>query len=804
MAESAYETQGRRWAWLTALCSLCFVPGQAAAFQSVLPLFHVQSYMGRCLDVGATPLQAGSAVFIDDCGSPSGQDVGVEEFVPPVTKAAAPTGGLVPPRDHQVRLHVAGFCIGASASQPASGAPVQLLPCSFSAGQIFVLDGDSIILDSNRDLVVQLRSGATPRHTPLVLAHRLLSDVEFWDFIALDGSQRKPTSLFVSVSNATVLQQALERAIPNTVIEVAPGALISFTGLPEALPLKTGVTLRGDRRGESMGPQISLSVDSGIIPVASFPRGEDFTAFLEAVGTNVRVTSLRIRGPSRDFYGHQHGVAGILSDITSESMRIVIDRNDMSDWTRSAIDLYSYLGELRTCQPPVARSQNFVIARNFIHHNRQSDNDQHDSDGYGVAAGWGSDPMVYGNEFLENVHCITSDGSTFAGYSALDNLFLSTEQSANVDVHGSGASHDGGVAGGGVEVLRNTFLDPVHYNFSVRGYPCAGAVDSFRENVALHTIDSTVEWQGGGSPPPYLRIDSKFFPVDPNQAPSALTNPTRRFGVGDFDGDGKQDLFLATGAAWYYAPAGAAEWRLLSEQTETLNNLLFGDFDADGRTDVFTQVGENWMVSWGGRTPWVRLSNRHNDWLAPGTGNGSHSMFDFYIGDFVGDNRADVFYADGTNWYVSDAGVGPFVLYAVSGFQIPDLAFGHFDPNVSSSPKTDVVGVVANQWMAVFARQEHAWKPLRPKLTDTMAGLFVADFNGDHIDDIAQIGGFYRVSINGAGGWTALGCGFNPPVAVGQFDGLGGADILGWGGNELQICPSGTGPSQQRSRQDMR
>jgi hypothetical protein len=82
-----------------------------------------------------------------------------------------------------------------------------------------------------------------------------------------------------------------------------------------------------------------------------------------------------------------------------------------------------------------------------------------------------------------------------------------------------------------------------------------------------------------------------------------MPNPTNHLGVGDFDGDGVQDLFLATGITPYYSSAGKTEWRFLSAKTEKLNDIRFGDFDADGRTDVFTQIGDDWMVSWGGVSP---------------------------------------------------------------------------------------------------------------------------------------------------------------------------------------------------------
>lgn len=677
---------------------------------------------------------------------------------------------------------------------------------------------------SNRDLVVQLGNGDTRPKAPLALAQRNLSDTEFWDFVAVDGSGRAPTSMFVSVAQAADLQRALAEAGPNSVIQIVGD--IAFPALASALPIKSGVTIRGDRRGVLLGPQLSLSVDSGVVPKSSL----GFTGLLEALGDNVRITGLRIRGPSRADCGDdpdascsQHAVAGVITEVANDDVKLVIDHNDMSDWTRAAIDLYTWLGEPSppTCgQPPLYRARNVVIARNFIHDNRQRGNNApggSDADGYGVAAGWGAHPMIAGDTFLDNVHSVTSDGTPFAGYTVQDSLFLSpgsfSHASANIDMHGSGADHDGGIGGSGVDVLRNTFLDGADQVFSMRGYPCDGEPDNFQFNVVQQGVQSAINWEVGGPPPAYLKIDSRFvtlpspFPSPPaGPPPFSLLDPTQRLGVGDFDGDGTDDLFLATGAGWYYAPGANAEWRFLSAKTETINNLLFGDFDGDGRTDVFTQVGENWMVSWGGRSPWHLLSNRHGDWSPPGSGGGSHAMLDLAVGDFGGDKRADVFYADGVIWYVSDGGVGPLAPYAVSSFRVPDLAFGHFDKDHMKDPKTDIVGVVDNQWMAVFAQGEHIWKPLRSALTATMAGLVVADFDGDGLDDIALIGpGSWKVSKDGVDDWTPLNTATHF-LAAGRFDQQRskGSDILTWNGDGIDILAAGTGAPQQQSRQNMR
>jgi len=183
-------------------------------------------------------------------------------------------------------------------------------------------------------------------------------------------------------------------------------------------------------------------------------------------------------------------------------------------------------------------------------------------------------------------------------------------------------------------------------------------------------------------------------------------------------------------------------------------------------------------------------------------------IVDFVIGDFVGDKRADVFFADGQNWWVSDGGTAPFELYATSSFKRQDLLFGNFD----SSGKTEVASVVANQWMFVPSEGPHQWTLLRPKLTDTMKGLIAADFNGDGITDIAlpdpNLPGFWGVSLSGRGDFQpVVGLETLPiSIAIGRFDDKPGADVLVWEGNVEKIFALTSffvGSPQRQSRQAM-
>ena len=598
--------------------------------------------------------------------------------------------------------------------------------------------------------MVQLGNGDTRPKAPLALAQRKLSDTEFWDFVAIDGSGRAPTSMFVSVAQAAALQRALAEAGPNSVIQVAGD--IAFPALASALAMKSGVTIRGDRRGVLLGPQLSLSVDSGVVPKSSL----GFTGFLEALGDNVRITGLRIRGPSRadcddnpDASCSQHAVAGVIAEVANDDVKLVIDHNDMSDWTRAAIDLYTWLGEPSppTCgQPPLYRARNVVIARNFIHDNRQRGNNApggSDADGYGVAAGWGAHPMIAGDTLLDNVHSVTSDGTPFAGYTVQDSLFLSpgsfSHASANIDMHGSGADHDGGIGGSGVDVLRNTFLDGADQVFSMRGYPCDGELDNFQFNVVQQGVESAINWEVGGPPPAYLKIDSRFVTL-PSPLPSppagpppfSLLDPTQRLGVGAFDGDGKDDLFLATARAGItrLAPTPSGASSAPRRRRSTICCLEISTAGLATRT-----FSRKWA-----RTGWSRgADDRPGSCFPTATATGARPARAAARTGCSTWRSAILSATSAPTYSTRTALIGTSrtaasdrsLPYAVSSFRVPDLAFGHFDKDHIKDPKTDIVGVVDNQWMAVFAQGEHIWKPLRSALTATMAGLVVADFDGD-------------------------------------------------------------------------
>jgi hypothetical protein len=385
------------------------------------------------------------------------------------------------------------------------------------------------------------------------------------------------------------------------------------------------------------------------------------------------------------------------------------------------------------------------------------------------------------------------------------------------DVHGTlspGGQHDGGFAGYHADFGWNTLIDGGNPNLALRGQPCKEP-DSFHNNSSGDDVsDAFKTWDYFGDED------------DPTSSTGELTivnntwkapDPTNVVGVGDFDGDGVADLFLATGTTWFYSPGATTEWRYLNGgKTDHIQKLLLGDFNGDGRTDVVGMNGVNLMVSWGGISDWEVLNS------LPGA-----SLTDMAAGDFDGDGRTDILFADGVNWYLSSGGSGSFHFVNTSSFRISNLRFGHFQ-TCGSGRETDVFGIVSGKWQ-VTCGALNDWIPLPVSLTSNLTNLYVSDFDGDGNADIAvadkpDVTGGRQVtrwpwhfSHNGIQGFstnivspTASCPDLNnspakPLVAgIGRFGGNPSSDILMWGTNRLCIIPAGVDEAQAQSRGLMR
>jgi len=196
---------------------------------------------------------------------------------------------------------------------------------------------------------------------------------------------------------------------------------------------------------------------------------------------------------------------------------------------------------------------------------------------------------------MHNRHAISSDGNPMSGYRALDSFFLSHGVDSGggfetgVDVHGSKekGGWKGGVAGDHFEIAFNTFLGTEQSNVFTRGDTCriVNVHDNVTRNREPHILFFTKARTGAfGS-----IAGRKEFDLEANKF--KIKDPTLSTAAGDFDGDGVDDIFVGTGAGWYFSSGGRTEWRFLNRKPEKTIDLRFGGFDLDGRTDVVAVHG---------------------------------------------------------------------------------------------------------------------------------------------------------------------------------------------------------------------
>jgi hypothetical protein len=678
---------------------------------------------------------------------------------------------------------------------------------------------------------------------------------------------------------------AQQCAAPNA------GPCIDLSGYPPIF-LPAGVTIRGNRRGTNFGPQLYAAYGASGSGLAGdcdstciFDVHGDY---VRVTGLRVRGQSRSTDGiPFKtdgiwvSFPGRYSSPPTPLFNLGTVTEYIAtVDHNDMSDWMDGAVATASPFSNLPSSNYPTrctylgftsnrgsdyacdryanlegvpypyfslspvayaddpATLSNVHVARNFLHHNER------DNGGYGVTLEGRA--LIEGNTFSWNRHDITAAGEPHNEYRASHNLVLSGAYAGygflgangrlqDFDMHGTDdpTVYVGGAGGYYVEIDGNTFLGTSGLDYRLRGYPIVNSY--YHGNASLRT-------QGAGGlstdavqfTPCNLCITSDF-PINvssdnefANSSPS-YTDPTARLGVGDFDGDGDDDLFMATGNTWFYSPGGQREWRYLNSAPDTIGQLLFGDFDGDGRTDVVGMRNGQLFVSWGGISAFDLLNS---------TVPANCTMANMTVGDFNGVGRkTDIFCAAWQQslntyiWWISYGGNTTFTQVNSSAIPPNAFRFGHFAV-CGTGAETDVFSVQSTGWY-VSCGATTLWQPLGVALTQTVDGLVVADFNGDGIADVGMpcssgLAPGWQIWYGGGGaqGWStcntfasplnAVNCllSISPCItlangAVGRFNGGPGADILLWnyynsqGAATLWDFPGGTGTPYQLSAQDV-
>jgi hypothetical protein len=373
-----------------------------------------------------------------------------------------------------------------------------------------------------------------------------------------------------------LLRQALNTA--GTTIRVLGGVELDLSlGAYGNMPVAHGVTLIGTRTPRQRGPLL-------------FTRSHPKRLFVIR-GNDVRISGLRIQGADMDVSGGDRSTGIYISPGKNVQIdHVEIDNNELYGWNNAAIDINDGYDRIRYDQNPWS----VRIHDNFIHHN------QHPNEaGYGVVVEDGAYALIERNVFDYNRHAIAGDGSDASGYRASRNLvlkhggrhksWLGWRHTHQFDMHGQtwcGAPAYCGTAGHYVDLRLNSFLYTAGKAINIRGRPQLGAF--VVSNVFAHEYP----WDAVEQSPPFGNLEERDNRLD--------IDGSARYGACDFDGDGADDQFMATGETWWYSSRGDGPWTYLNTSEALLADLILGRFDGDERCDVVS--GD--LISSGGTGRW--------------------------------------------------------------------------------------------------------------------------------------------------------------------------------------------------------
>ncbi|MBS2014197.1 MAG: right-handed parallel beta-helix repeat-containing protein [Deltaproteobacteria bacterium] len=403
-------------------------------------------------------------------------------------------------------------------------------------------------------------------------------------FVSYGSAQRSLGSVSINVQlpprvditsndQAPLFVQAVQT--PNTTVVVANHVQLDLSNR-QGIGIASNVLVQGGRAGLQAGPRLFTTTR----PPALFEIRQGIS--------NVRITGVRIEGPDMGAVDRNGATAVEIDSATN----VEIDHDEISGWAGSGVGVRDTLDVMASPSPTasVLPAHTVNVHDNFIHHNQAVG-----GDGYGVVVGHGAHVMIARNVFDWNRHAIAGDGRPGTGYTAYYNLVLENgglhrwipfpgfwTHTHQFDMHGrdhcgigdlvSDSLYNCGPAGHTMLIRHNTFFYSEDDNIKLRGTPSVGMF------VGENVFANDTSFSGATSQ------EESGLVEEPGNVYGY--NGKNQLGTCDFDGDGINDSFMATGESWWYRSGTTGPWEFLNASKKKLSEVSIGFFDSDNRCDV--------------------------------------------------------------------------------------------------------------------------------------------------------------------------------------------------------------------------
>jgi IgA peptidase M64/VCBS repeat protein len=193
--------------------------------------------------------------------------------------------------------------------------------------------------------------------------------------------------------------------------------------------------------------------------------------------------------------------------------------------------------------------------------------------------------------------------------------------------------------------------------------------DGKDEVVVYNSVDWIMEYLG-------LLVDDgnnglKLVARYDDLMPGWQFQKTDKFYVADFNGDGKKDLFVFNGSNWSIPYVGMLRsngssfsvvqrydanmpgWEMRSQDRHYV-----GDFNGDGKEDLWVFNGVNWSIPYLGMLKSngnnLSMTKRYDENMPSWQ---MRSQDRHYVGDFNGDGKKDLFVFNGSEWSIAYLGM---------------------------------------------------------------------------------------------------------------------------------------------------